>query len=845
MAELTINTDEKIGIAKEIDEGAYELIFQAIQEDMYSFPISSFVREAISNGLDAITERDISKDINNGTPVEDYYLQRTDSKLLKDSSFDKSYYNPKYLSDVNHIDVVYKELNPRDTITITDYGVGLGGERLKGFFRLGYSSKRNMKSVIGKFGAGAKAGLATGVDYFIMTTVYNGYKASFMIFKHDYEAITLKTSNGKTEIWTVKMADETIEDKHIYWEKTDDLNGVSITLEVKKHNKSAFIDAVKNQFQYFGGKVHLTYPAEYSNDTMRTKLNDKPLYESDNLLIPQFSTYYAPHILVDGISYGTISWPELELENRVGKIAIKVAATSVDITQSRESLKYTEKTKKVILAAIKSAEEEASEYINTLIGTSDIDDIFVVNNLASKLSTESDGIVSVFIRFLKQIDKRAKVKLKIGTRTIHSKLTDSLFEFLFYKFDVKIIELEPRGKKIKIITETVNSFEELVHATIIYSDTAPLGPKLVKHILNNEIDDNKSSFIYIRPNTTRVKEALDFQGKGYHVEDIIEFIQPLIVKNSKIILDDYDVTYEEDDDLEGAEVENDAQTLAQLRKINKELYYYKYNNVSSSGLNNMYDARVYRKRVECTISIKNLKETFSDGVIISTGKYRSLTMFIEFSKTMLGTLISDNTPIIYVSEPNIKYLEQYGTIITDYFRQLNYKTGELMIGKYIRDLNTIRKLFTIMDKYPEFATKQSLIRPLFKEDIIAAFTIMENKPAYNSLRDIFVKSYNIDKEAVDSVFDYLDTLDEFHKVVRTGDKVAITKSALKLFKSDKIYTIDAYDEELVNLVEAEFLRLSEITAILDELSDTKLPDNTNELLTLLINTKLNANDTNV
>ena len=137
MAEIDIIQEERPGIMKEVDEGALDLIFQAIQEDIYSSPIKSFVREGISNGLDAIVERNIFGAINAGEPVENYYLQRNDGKLLKDSAFDSSYYKLAFLSSNDKVMVHYKEGMPRDIITIKDSGVGMGGSRLKGFFKLG------------------------------------------------------------------------------------------------------------------------------------------------------------------------------------------------------------------------------------------------------------------------------------------------------------------------------------------------------------------------------------------------------------------------------------------------------------------------------------------------------------------------------------------------------------------------------------------------------------------------------------------------------------------------------------------------------------------------------------
>ena len=110
MAELIISRNETPGIMKEIDEGAIDLVFQAIQEDIYSYPIKSFVREAISNGLDAVIERDIYFKINKGEKIETFYRQEQDGKLLKDSEFDSEYYKAKHLSKDPRVYVNYTKI---------------------------------------------------------------------------------------------------------------------------------------------------------------------------------------------------------------------------------------------------------------------------------------------------------------------------------------------------------------------------------------------------------------------------------------------------------------------------------------------------------------------------------------------------------------------------------------------------------------------------------------------------------------------------------------------------------------------------------------------------------------
>ncbi|KKL85015.1 hypothetical protein LCGC14_1958970, partial [marine sediment metagenome] len=540
MAELNIDRSERPGILKEIDEGAIDLVFQAMQEDIYSFPIKSFIRESISNGLDAIIERQIFDDIHHGQPVKKFYRQQQEGKLLKDSEYDKNYYNEKHLSDDNVVQVRYVTDTPRDSIEIIDYGVGLGEKRLKGFFKLGYSSKRNMKNVIGKFGFGAKVGLATGVDYFIMNTVYNGYRTSFMIFKHDYEAITIKSKTGKREIWTVKMSNGTVHEKSIFWSKTNEKNSVQIVLEVKKHNKKAFINAVKDQFQYFNGRVRFTYD-DMDNYAQVDALNETPLYESDTLLIPKYSTYTTPHILVDNIAYGIISWDELELEKRRGKVAIKVKATDVDITQSRESLKWTEKTKKVILKSIRKAETEASEYISSLIDITAEDNIFAINDTYGGLSGD-DPVSSIFSKFLSKYNIKPKFKIDYHSLPKMKVPMDTrLFETLFYDFKVRRIKLDHTASGTKIRTTIIDSFEGIRKSKIVYERKGHLGPKLAEHLLNHEFDVGE--LIYIRPRVDRMKTRVSIQDKDLQVTELNSYVYSLLDKYGDLNLDDYEAEY--------------------------------------------------------------------------------------------------------------------------------------------------------------------------------------------------------------------------------------------------------------------------------------------------------------
>ena len=830
MAELTLTQDERPGIAKEVDEGAWDLLFSAVQEDIYSFPIRSFVRETISNCLDGITEKNIFKAIQAGEPVAKYYLQREDDgKALKDSSFNRDYYTDKFLSTNNKVMVTYTEGSPRDSISIKDEGVGLGGERLKGFFKLGFSSKRNMKLTIGKFGFGAKAGLATGVDYFVMTTVYNGFKTSFMIFRRDYDPITPESPTTETEVWKVSMADGTIVSKNIYWEPTTESNGVTVSLEVKKHNRNLFIDAVKSQFQYFKGDVHLTTVDESGYKTA-DRLDEKPLYESDTLLIPKYSTYSSPHILVDGISYGVVSWEELELDKRHGRIAIKVSATDVDITQSRESLKWTEKTKRTILSAISKTKDEAAEYTTKKLDYPDDQDIFHINRLYSSMHTrDSDSVDSIFKRFLDISHIAAKFTLKGVFGGVEARMNIMLFDCLFYSFKMRSVRVYSDSKGTHIRATEISTFSAIGDSKIIYGDESTLGPKLALHILNKY---DVGSFIYIRKNPTRTRDVLSFRKVEYPTTKVNAYTKNLLLKYCDLNLDTYDVVYEEAEaDLEeGVVIPKDLGVASRLRKANKEILYYQYDWRMSIRWS---EYKV--KRVKNTVKISELKDSFTEPVIIVPSKFTALGKLVEVAHYITKGFYAEN--VIYISQESVKHILPYGILVTDYFRQLNTQTGELMVGENIRNLNTLRIFRDILEKNKTYSGNQCIIEDLTTINMTQYSNLTSNSGNTN-LKFLISKNGGLESKLIDEVFEYLEVLEKFQKVVRTGDSAEISKQALALFGSSDIYHLDAYDADFIDTMEAEFKRLEPVEPLLEVLLEVDLTRATG-LINLLLETKNN------
>ena len=831
MAELIISKDEVVGIKKEIEEGSLELIFNALQSDIYSFPIKSFVRETISNGLDSIIEKNVYKAIQGGDSVEKYFRQEQDGALLKDSAYDKDYYDGNYLSLDDKVYVEYQEGSPRDKIIIRDYGVGLGGTRLRGFFKVGYSSKRNFFTARGLFGLGSKSALATGVDYFTITTVYDGYRTSFMVYNRDYENITPETLGGRVDIWKVTMANDQVIDKKIFWEPVNESNSVKIEVEVKKHNKRTYISAVKDQFQYFNGAVTLKQSTEYLDDEI-DELNERPEYESEALLIPKYSTYSSPHILVDGISYGLVSWEELELETRRGRIALKVSANEVDITQSRESLKWTDKTKKTILRSIQRAEDEASEYVRANIKIEDKENIFALNNAYNSLSdTVSQTVTNTFSRFLAMHNIKPKYTMCLGDATVPGNkistiLGANLFDFLFYSFDFKKVYTFSEGKKLKLKTEVIREFDSISGSIMIFGKESSLGPKLVTHLLNKF---NVSTLVYIRENTTRIKNVISLSktSKDYNTESIKKYALNLITKYNHLYLDDYEVIYDESDEIDDVVMEDNKINQAMQRKMNKEIMWYEFQ------FNTWYSAHSLFNRNKHTVKISDLQPEVKHVEVIvvpsqmtKLGKMLVMLEFLRESKNALK--------IVFVSDNNTKYFMQLGcTHITNYFRTLDEKTGELMIGDKLVELNTAWQFHKLKEKYNNFS---------YCAEIISELSTI-NKKKYDSfiinsgnatIKSAMKQSTGDDSAIVEEIFTYLDSLSEFQNVLETKDKDVIASKALELFGTDKIHNIYAYDKDYIDHIDEELGRLSVISPIIRNIG--RYETACNPLLTLLIET---------
>jgi len=154
MAILTIKETTKTdGIKKTIDKNSEDVALDILQRGIYAYPVESTIRELVSNAYDAVRERDVAKSILAGDSVpEDHFDLSLNGDVYKDSKWDPSYFDLKYLSDDKNTYIYYDEGDYNDILRVKDYGVGIGERRMTGYFQLGWSSKRTQKGALGKWG---------------------------------------------------------------------------------------------------------------------------------------------------------------------------------------------------------------------------------------------------------------------------------------------------------------------------------------------------------------------------------------------------------------------------------------------------------------------------------------------------------------------------------------------------------------------------------------------------------------------------------------------------------------------------------------------------------------------
>ena len=124
-------------IVKQIDAHSKDVALDILQRGLYMYPESSTIRELISNSYDSINEREVAKSIIAGdSKIEDHFDVTLVGDEFHSSGWNPSYFDLNWLSEDMNSYIFYEEGSQRDLLRIKDNGVGIGQDRMIGYFQL-------------------------------------------------------------------------------------------------------------------------------------------------------------------------------------------------------------------------------------------------------------------------------------------------------------------------------------------------------------------------------------------------------------------------------------------------------------------------------------------------------------------------------------------------------------------------------------------------------------------------------------------------------------------------------------------------------------------------------------
>lgn len=279
-----------------IMDKSMDKIIALLSTKLYSDPIGSFLREITSNAWDSHVEA------GNDNPVL--------IKIGRDPVNESNIY-----------------------ILIRDYGTGLSPERFDEVYKyMGSTTKDDSDDYIGCFGLGKFSSLAVS-EVVDITSYYQGTEYSYLMYKNG-TGINIDLINTK---------------------ETDELNGLSVVVKTSLHNYHEVIRSIRSQLKFFEGV--------YLEDLYK---NNVDFNTRKNIEFNHFSLNEFTHRLE--VQLGKCTYPldfnlianSNSIINKLKRteIALKFDIGELDINPTRETLHYTDRTVKNIIAKVEKTIEE-------------------------------------------------------------------------------------------------------------------------------------------------------------------------------------------------------------------------------------------------------------------------------------------------------------------------------------------------------------------------------------------------------------------------------------------------------------------------------------------------------
>lgn len=453
--------EEIIGVqesnALRISEDSQAMIIDSLI-NLYSDPVGSVVRELTSNCIDAHRERDLK--LKGMMPLSaDDDVNWLSDKLTVSVS----------LTDANAL------LGIDANISFNDSGVGLSPQRVKDIYTvLGVSTKRDDNHQIGGFGLGCKSPWAY-TDNFYVNTRHNGTEYFYLMHKGE----------------TVPSMDL------VHTRETTEKNGTSVIVPLTdrtNHSVNKFVKAINNQLAYF---KHVVYEGFESYDSIKKY---DPVEETDKYIITHNSSSYEYKVLIGNVLYPleTEQIEDIDNLNITPDLIPRVDIGVVDLVPSREAIRYTPKTKRVLGEIFNSIAETFKKDVETSFNA--LTDLYEAYNYWRQLQRYYYGsprISTMDIIPFKAAITGQKENLKVDLSKWELDIDGVTLSNLLSAYKVYLFQRDygRSGSKGKASARPANS-DDIMGADVLYKVADKFNFRTNEAIVQNSASRSKYAFKY-------------------------------------------------------------------------------------------------------------------------------------------------------------------------------------------------------------------------------------------------------------------------------------------------------------------------------------------------------------
>lgn len=259
------------------------------------------------------------------------------------------------------------------TFAVRDYGTGLSHDDCFDLYTTYFrSDKTDSNDAVGCLGLGSKSPFAY-TDQFLVESFYNGTHYTFSSYK------------GDTGEPVFSLLDE---------KPTDEPNGMRISMPVDPEDSGEFREEAETIYETFNVRPNTSVPLNFQNHQVLVEGSNWKIYKSGwkNTVIMGQVSY---PIDTDQFEYDTDAYKLLDGCNG---FEINIDIGDLDITPSRESLSYNDRTKKNILSIVEDALSELSD---------------IVKDSVAECETIWDARLK-FISMFKKLDRIASVSTSLN-----------------------------------------------------------------------------------------------------------------------------------------------------------------------------------------------------------------------------------------------------------------------------------------------------------------------------------------------------------------------------------------------------------------------------------------------